>query len=133
MLSFSLTLAQETLDQQNFLAHSQYKLGNPKQANHTVGWVSFASASHLLGQNWFHPYLHASGHTSGEGDFGHLAMMTQKLACGSPTLHHVEEPRRRTRFGVDLSQEQSRHRREGRRLKDHGITCRKANAPLRQD
>lgn len=51
MLSFSPTLAQETLDLQNFLAHSQYKLGNPKYANYTAG--KNARASHLLNKIGF--------------------------------------------------------------------------------
>lgn len=50
-------------------------------------------------------------------------MLTQKLACGSPSLHHVEEPRRHASLSIDFSQQQDRHRCEGRRLKDHGVTC----------
>ena len=50
-------------------------------------------------------------------------MLTQELACGSPSLNHVEEPRRDSSLSIDFSQQQHGHGREGRRLKDHGVTC----------
>ena len=72
---------------------------------------------------WFRLHLWAGGHTSSEGDFGHITMLTQKLACSSPSLHHAEEPRRDSSLSIDFSQQQRRYGREGRRFKDHGVTC----------
>lgn len=67
-------------------------------------------------------YLDTCRHTPSERDLGHIWVLTQELARGSSTLHHVEKPWGYTSLTVDLCQHHHGDRREGRRLEDHGIT-----------
>lgn len=49
-------------------------------------------------------------------------MMAEQRTGLCPPLHHAQEPVRDPRLLVDLSQNNSGHRRQGRRLEHHGIT-----------